>query len=223
MPRWAGAVKRHPRRIIDARRAPVYHRQWTTLETAMANAQPRRWETDAFLRWEAEQPVRHELVDGTPVMMTGGTQAHTQIKVNLIAWLKPALRGSACRPTDSDLKIPIPNGNIRYPDAAIDCGERQQTAQHVSKPVVIFEILSRSTAYADQHGKLADYRRIPSLMHYVLIWQERPNVVVWSRSDGRWLQGEDIDDLDGAIVLDAAALSIPLRDLYDEVEFGAVG
>ncbi len=81
------------------------------------------WSLAEFLTWEADQPERWELVAGEPRLMAGGTQVHALIASNLIAFLRPKLRGGPCRPSGSDLRIPIPKtGNLRYPDVTIDCG-----------------------------------------------------------------------------------------------------
>ncbi|MBF0375769.1 MAG: Uma2 family endonuclease, partial [Alphaproteobacteria bacterium] len=54
---------------------------------------PRDWSLGAFLDWEARQAECWELVDGQPVMMAGGTQAHALIAVNLLTTLRPCRGG----------------------------------------------------------------------------------------------------------------------------------
>jgi Uma2 family endonuclease len=64
----------------------------------MPEAQPRPWSWQAFLDWQAQQPVRHEFVDGQVYAMGGGTAAHDTIANNLRDALRAALRGRPCRP-----------------------------------------------------------------------------------------------------------------------------
>ncbi len=95
--------------------------------------------------------------------MAGGAQVHALIASNLIAFLRPKLRGGPCRPSGSDLRIPIPaTGNLRYPDVTIDCGRFDPSSLNVSEPTVVFEILSRSTGWYDQTTKLRDYETVPA-------------------------------------------------------------
>lgn len=112
----------------------------------MSEPKPRDRSLDELLDWEARQAERWELVDGRLVMMAGGTQAHALIAVNLLTTLRPLSRGTPCRPGGSDLRVPVPaTGNCRYPDITIDGGEFRPDAHDVSMPVVVFEVLDRTT------------------------------------------------------------------------------
>src|SRR5258708_502050 len=51
------------------------------------------WTWEAYLEWEAAQPVRYELVDGQVYAMGGGTAEHDTIGNNLRRELWTALRG----------------------------------------------------------------------------------------------------------------------------------
>ncbi len=108
-----------------------------------------RWTLGEFLPWEENQPAKYELVDGEPRLMTGGTQAHHLIGLNIVAALRDRLRGSPCRPWGSDLRVITGTGNSRYPDALIDCGGFQPISHNTSAPAVVFEVLSRSTGWLD--------------------------------------------------------------------------
>ncbi len=46
------------------------------------------WSLDDFLVWEAAQADRYELVNGEPRLMTGVTQAHTAICINITSLLR---------------------------------------------------------------------------------------------------------------------------------------
>jgi Uma2 family endonuclease len=60
-----------------------------------------------YLDWEAQQPFRYEYMDGQIVAMTGDTIPHNQIAVNLVAILRPHLRGKGCKILSSDAKVAI--------------------------------------------------------------------------------------------------------------------
>ena len=97
-----------------------------------------------FLAWEERQEPRQEFDGFEPVAMTGGTAGHSAIQRNFYVALGTRLRGKACQPYTSDLKIAAA-GSIRYPDAFVVCSSAASEAV-VSDPVVVFEVLSPSTA-----------------------------------------------------------------------------
>jgi Uma2 family endonuclease len=94
----------------------------------MAQPQLRRMTPEEFLAWQQLQDALHELVDGAPElppkMLTGTSQAHDRVVVNLIAALHVQLRGGPYRPATGSLAISIPGGNVRRPDVSVD--ERQR-------------------------------------------------------------------------------------------------
>jgi len=188
----------------------------------MGEARPRGWSLAEFLTWEEQQPERYEYVGGHVIMMAGGTQAHAIIATNLIALLRPLLRGSSCRPSGSDLRIPTPEtGNSRYPDVTIDCGKFDAAAHDASEPAVVFEVLSKSTGWYDQTQKVKDYASVPTIRQYVCISQSEPRISVWLRDvEGRFVQQEDLVEIDGELAI--AGLREPLRvaDIYEETGFG---
>ena len=51
----------------------------------MAQLNPQPLTFEQFLDWERGQELKHEFVDGEPVGMAGGTEAHNIIQANLIA------------------------------------------------------------------------------------------------------------------------------------------
>jgi hypothetical protein len=63
-----------------------------------------------FLAWEERQELRWEFDGFAPVAMTGGTEAHEIIQINLVNALTNRLRGTPCRAYGSNLKIRVPVG-----------------------------------------------------------------------------------------------------------------
>src|ERR1700690_1336586 len=117
---------------------------------------------EAFLAWERRQELRYEF-DGTgPVAMTGGTIEHSEIATNIVEALRRRLRGGPCRVVRGDLKV-IVSGRVRYPDAMVTCTPIPQGADVVPEPVVVFEVLSASTAGVDRITKNAEYEATPSI------------------------------------------------------------
>lgn len=187
----------------------------------MSEQRRQDWSLDGFLEWEARQPLRHELVDGQPRAMVGGTLAHDVIGNNLRAALRSALRGRPCRTHGPDVKIATGNGNIRYPDALVDCGRFVPNARLAQQPVAVFEVLSASTAFVDQYVKLRDHEATPGTSHYVLINQDERRAVHYTRDAfGRFgtqaamlLEGDD-----AVIGIAELGISIPLASLHEGLE-----
>jgi Uma2 family endonuclease len=183
----------------------------------MAEALRRDWTLPEFLAWEDGQERRYELVDGRPVLMAGGTQAHALIAAGLLALLRPALRGTPCRAVGSDLRVPAPQtGNSRYPDVTIDCGEYRAESRDATGPAVLFEILSRSTRWYDQTRKVEDYESLPSVRHYVCVSQDEMRVSIWLRDgSGRLVKQPDLVEPDDVVLLEHPSVVLRLGDIYE--------
>ena len=61
------------------------------------------------------------------------------------------------------------------------CTAGSPKASWVSEPVVIFEILSESTAHEDVCRKNAEYRAVPSVQRYVILGRTHAAALVFSR------------------------------------------
>lgn len=180
------------------------------------------WNWDDYVAWEVAQPVRHELVDGQVHAMGGGTAAHDRIANALRVALAMRLRDGPCRPHGPDMKVQTGTGNGRYPDALIDCGPYRPEAFQAQEPVAVFEVLSRSTAWVDQGKKLRDYDATPGIKHYVLVSQDEPRVMVYTRNENGRLDIRDatlLEAVNTTLELPGAGISIPLAAIYDGLGF----
>jgi Uma2 family endonuclease len=179
------------------------------------------WTWQAYLEWEAAQPLRYELVDGQVYAMGGGTAAHDTIANNLRRELWAGLRGQTSRSQGPDLKVKA-GRNGRYPDALIDCGPRVPGAVVAQEPTAVFEVLSKSTAWIDQSLKLRDYDATPSIRDYVLIDQDEPRALIYTRDDSGHLgpaSGNVSEGMRSSIDLPDYGISIPFSALYDGLDF----
>jgi Uma2 family endonuclease len=193
---------------------------------------PRFADAEAFLAWEALQPVRHEYVDGQVYAKTGAlgaqdtiahnTVAHNTITLNAYASLRPALKGTPCRAYCMDLKLRVNDkGDFLYPDLMVTCDARDQPSvedRFISHPWLIAEVLSDGTAAYDRGRKFELYRSIASLTHYLLIEQDRPHADLFFKNEqGQWvLQALTADD---AIQIDRLGQPWPVATLFEEVDF----
>ena len=172
---------------------------------------------EQFLAWEERQPLRHEFDGVQPVAMTGGTAAHAAIQRNLLFSLTGRLRGRPCQPFGSELKLLVA-GRVRYPDAFVVCTPVPPRATVVTEPVVVFEVLSDSTAGNDLVVKNAEYRATPSVQRYVVLQQASAAAVVFARKGEDWVTDLLTGD-DAVLRLPEVGIEIPLAEIYADVEF----
>jgi Uma2 family endonuclease len=189
----------------------------------MAEPQFRRMTPDEFLAWQEKQDKLYELVDGLPVlplkMMTGATQTHDRVAVNIIVSLGNQLRGGPCRPTTDDLAVRIPAGNIRRPDITIECGQAGPREMTVREPRVVIEVLSPNTRTFDPFRKLVEYQSIEGLRHILLVDTEAPQIDMVSRQpDGTW-SPTPYEGLDAVIDPTAIGASLRLSDVFEGITF----
>ena len=173
-----------------------------------------------FLRWEQSQDRRHEFIDGTAVMMAGGTSGHARIQRNLLRRAAERLEGSPCEPFGSDLIVETGTGNGRYPDLTIDCGPFDQNALTAAEPRAVFEILSPSTRKTDMFIKLRDYDATPSIRYYILIEQTEMFVLVYSRTQtgGFSLHPRELRQPEDTVELPDLGLSLKLAEIYQGLQ-----
>ncbi|MFB2936132.1 Uma2 family endonuclease [Aerosakkonemataceae cyanobacterium BLCC-F154] len=157
----------------------------------IANPQKyKKMTAEEYLKWESQQELRHEYVDGEILAMTGGTIPHNEIALNFYTALRPHLRQRGCRANVSDVKVQA-NQNSRYfyPDLVVTCDpEDLKSREFVQHPKIIVEVLSPGTANYDRGDKFKYYRQMPSLQEYVLVDSESISVEVYHRGEGKmWL------------------------------------
>jgi Uma2 family endonuclease len=182
-------------------------------------ALPKPMTIEEFIAWEERQDLRYEF-DGFVVRATtGGTYARAAIQANLLGALGNHLGGTPCRVFGSQLKVRT-NTSVRYPDALITCSRADPQATFARDPVVIFEILSKSTARDDLGVKNAEYQAISSLKRYVVLHQSLAAAEVFHRdAEGEWTY--EFISADGALQMPEVGVSIPLAELYEGVELAS--
>lgn len=151
----------------------------------MAEPLPKPWTVHDFLEWEAQQPERHEFIDGRILAMVGGSAAHATIRDTITGALRTRLRGKPCRAFSEGLKV-VTDVASHYPDVVVTCIPVQPTDDQIGEPAVVIEVFSRTTADRDRSAKWVGYQDIPSLQHYLLIAQDRRRVEVFTRTGEAW-------------------------------------
>lgn len=159
---------------------------------------------DEFLAWEREQLSRHHYIRGDIFDMAGGSMRHNSLGAEIGGAFTAALKGSACRTFSADQKIGVADSTFVYADCAVACApfeSRAGTTDVLTNPVVIVEVLSKSTEAYDRSDKLRDYLTIPSVKHVLLVSQKAVQVDLYSRNENGEVMYETF----------AAGSSIPLN------------
>ena len=187
------------------------------------------WTAAEYLAAERRSTVRHELIRGEAVAMSGASLAHNRIVANLMLALGPPLRARGCDVFSSDLRVKIPGGEgYAYPDLVIVCGEPQLEDEEfdtLTNPTCLVEVLSPSTERYDRGYKAIAYRTLPSLRLLLLVSQDEARVEVQRcMPDGHW-SITDLAGLSAVLELPNFELNVALSEIYAAVNLhgGEVG
>ena len=182
---------------------------------------------EEYLAFERASEEKHEYRDGEVVAMVGASNVHNEIVGNVYTSLRTRLKPGPYRVKFSDLRVKVANARLfTYPDLTVVCGkqlfsdDRQDT---LLNPQVIVEVLSPSTEAYDRGAKFRHYRSIESLREYVMIEQGSQRIEHFVRqANDLWLFSE-IKGADAALHLSTLDCTIPLAEIYEEVDFTAAG
>ncbi len=185
---------------------------------------PKRYYTpEEYLELEEKADYKSEYHDGEIVPMTGGTTNHNEIAGNFYAHLKFALKKQNYRVYIGDVRLWIPRYREHtYPDVMVIQGKPVYTGTNtttVMNPLLIVEVLSKSTKNYDQGDKFLYYRSIPELREYILIDQSQYHVMQYVKTaDSQWLFTE-LEAESSLLSLQSIDFQITLSDLYEKVNF----
>lgn len=178
---------------------------------------PGRMTVDQFLGWAMAQPdgPRYELVGGEVVTMAPERAAHARRKARIWRALTDAVdaAGLPCEALPDGMTVTIDEHTAYEPDALVQCGKAlPDDAVIVQAPVIVVEVLSPSTATRDTGAKLADYFRLPSLHHYLIVRTDRPTVIHHRRGGGELIETRIVTS--GALLLDPPGITLHLDRIY---------
>jgi Uma2 family endonuclease len=174
----------------------------------------------AFLAWAEGRQERYELVDGRVVMMTRPRRAHAIIVRNLLVALHRRL-DSRKWTVIAEFGLDAGPRTLRFPDIVVDRIGGDWDDRWASGPVLLAEVLSRSSRKTDLEDKPAEFLRLPSLQAYLVFAQREPKAWAWLRENGSFAsQAREIAGLDATIPLAALETKLPLVEVYADLTFG---
>ena len=170
---------------------------------------------EEYLEMESASPVKHEYIGGYIHAMTGTSDAHNFISLNIASILRNHLKSSPCRVFMADVKAKLEQADaFYYPDVMVSC-EQAPNPYYREQPCLIVEVLSSSTAKFDSGDKRRDYQSLPSLQEYVLVSQECMDVRVWRHEESGWTVTIYTDG--STVPLTSVGLEIPIEQIYEDV------
>lgn len=144
------------------------------------NYQQRFISEQEYLEGERLSAIRHEYINGDVYAMAGASKNHDRIAGNVFRKFGNHLENTPCEPFSSDMKVKV-GKDFFYPDVIVVCDDKTEDDYYTESPIIIVEVLSRSTRRTDQALKRLAYQNLPSLQEYVLIEQDFVDVEICRR------------------------------------------
>jgi Uma2 family endonuclease len=167
-----------------------------------------------YLELEQRGEVRHEYVNGATYAMVGGIARHNQIALTISSALRSHLNDKPCTVFMSDMKVRLDNV-FYYPDVMVVCSPVNPDSLFQTDPVLIVEILSKSTESKDRLEKLVAYQSIPTVKEYVLVSQDKVSIDIYRRDGENWeLESLSYGD---TIKFESIDLTIDAEAIYEQV------
>ena len=178
---------------------------------------------EEYLELEEKALYKSEYKDGEIIPMTGETGNHNKITLTIAAILLYALRRKKYEVFMGDMRLWIPQyKEYTYPDVMVTDGNAVYTGKNnttITNPLLIVEVLSKSTKNYDQGDKFTFYRSIPQFKEYFLVQQNQYQVMHYSKTnEGEWIFREYKCE-DDIVKLQHLDFEISLVDIYQDVNF----
>ncbi|MEA5577921.1 Uma2 family endonuclease [Anabaena sp. UHCC 0451] len=178
---------------------------------------------EEYLELEEKSEHKNEYRDGEIIPMTGGTTNHNKLAGNFYICLNLALDDLDYEVYIGDVKLWIPRyQEFTYPDVMVIEGEPIYYSTNttiVTNPLLIAEVLSKSTKDYDRGDKFLYYRSIPEFKEYILIDQTQYYVMQYAKNnENQWLLTE-YETEEAILKLSSINIQLSLKQLYKKVNF----
>lgn len=187
----------------------------------MASRPKERFTPEQYLDIDRKSEYKNEYFDGEIFAMTGASRRHNLISVNVATALNNQLINRECEVYASDMRVKVDStGLYTYPDVVVACGAPRFEDSEVDtlmNPIVIIEVLSKTTEGYDRGDKFEQYRSIESLTEVVLIAQDKHHVECYRRQgNGQWTL-TDTNNLLDKVKLTSIECELSLNQIYRKV------
>ena len=171
-------------------------------------------DSQQYLQDEISREIRHELIAGELYAMAGASKNHQRIAGNLYVAFSQHLKNTDCEAFTADIKVKA-GSHFFYPDVLVVCDDSTENEYYTDCPVIIIEVLSRSTCQKDRTTKRFAYLNLPSLLEYVLIEQDFVDIEVLRKQDD-WKSTHYFAE--DTVHFTSLNLKIAVADIYQRVQ-----
>lgn len=168
---------------------------------------------EEYLEIEKNSDIKHEYVNGEMWAMAGASLAHNILTSNVSRHFGNHLDGTRCTAVSSDLKVKA-NYSFFYPDVVVLCSDENDDF-YTEQPLILVEVLSKSTEKFDKTFKLSCYTTLPSLQEYALIQQDVAEIIVCRRNNN-W--AAEFFFLGDDVTFESIGLTISVETIYQRVK-----
>jgi Uma2 family endonuclease len=120
-------------------------------------------------------------------------------------------------------KIYIPSENVAiYPDSIVICEQPiyyDNQEYLITNPLVVIEVLSRSTQAFDRSGNFDLYKSLPSFKEYLLIDSRKYAVETRFRVSEEMWRMRPVTNKLHSVTLESLGITLTLEAIYDNIEF----
>jgi Uma2 family endonuclease len=184
--------------------------------------QPRPIEltAEAFLEWAMDQPSgRFELLRDEVIAMAPERIADARVKKHVLMALESAVVGAGltCEALGDGMAVRVDESTVYEPDATVRCGPWIPSEAVVfDDPVIVVEVVSPSSRSIDAGTKLADYFRLSSVRHYLVVQPEARRVIWHERGEAGAIATRILQD--GAVLpLEPPGIAVRVADFFTRV------
>ena len=190
----------------------------------MGQAQEKQYLTSGeYFQIDEDSDGKYEYFHGEIFAMGGAAFTHNLIASNVFIATGNALKGRPCFILSSDMKIQTEEDlHYVYPDISVICGDIEFAKGRediITNPVVIFEILSKSTKDYDMGTKFTGYRNLASFKDYILIDQYTCHVMHYHKNENKQWVLEEFKNLENSLRIRSIDIELELSVIYDRVRF----
>ena len=183
-----------------------------------AAARPPRMTVDEFVAWSEDKPGRYELYDGEVVRMQSERVSHGIVKAGVFTAFRNAIRQTdiACIALPDGMTVRIDARTAFEPDCTVHFGPIDVDEIFATNPIIVVEVLSRSSQTLDAVTKLDAYFRAASIQHYLIVNVDK-RLVIHHRRNGEEIATRIFGRGDEELSLDPPGITVPVGAFFADL------
>lgn len=187
---------------------------------------PKLYTLGEYLLKEERSRVRHEYFNGIIRKKSLASGSQNIITANVACAIKLGVKAvsKTYRVFSNHQIVYLPDINWGlYPTALLVVCEAPEYYDDeqllLTNPLLIVEVLSKSTRKYDSDNKFSYYKTLPSFQEYVLIEQNECRAETWYREGPDLWRNTIVAAPDGRLPMRSVGCELLLADVYEHIEF----